>query len=152
MNTKDFVIGEYAVTVRRYNPRGGDMDRALYVRALTKVYPEMKTGPDEQDIASLTRIGSAWEFARLATQVVRIVGLPFDWPKPTDDPTLIDAAYKHYLYEAEELYDAIKDECAALDNPNGVSGGPAGALTADQLASPLLSSKGRVTPKESAAD
>lgn len=137
--TKSFAVGEILVTVKRFNPRGGEMDKALYTKALTTVYPELKaalTGVME-DMATLTRIGSVTEFARLATQIVEIHDLMFDWPKPTDAPERINMAYLHYLYDDSGLWDDIKTACDFLDNPNGTI---AGEVNSKEAADPLFSS------------
>jgi hypothetical protein len=137
--TQDFQHGEALGTVKRKNPRGGEMDAALYVKALSGVYPELKVTVTDalNDIVAVTRLGSVSQFASLAVQIVDIRGLPFEWPKPLHSPEAIDKAYQHYMYDDSGLWDELQKIADELNNPNGVEAGPKEALTSEQLADPL---------------
>lgn len=118
---QDFQVGEVFGTIRRFNPRGGEMAKALYMKPLTDVYPELKLSLTEtlQDVTTITRLGSVSEFAKLATQIVTIHGLGFDWPKPGDPSEQIDQAYQHWLNECPDVWDEITKIAEELNNPNG---------------------------------
>lgn len=140
MLTRDFQIGDVFGTVRKFNPRGGAMDNAVINAALRKFYPELESLGDTvttENLLGFTRLGSIDMFSKLATHVVEIFGLGFDWPSVrAAKPEEWQKAYEDYLYNNSDVWDEINKLANELDNPNGEI---SGVLTEAQAKDPLSS-------------
>lgn len=90
--------------------------------------------------AAFTIYNEVRSFATLAVRVDELHAEGWhweqEWIKATDPADKIDAAFQHYLNNAD-LWTAIEKERAKLDLPNGVAGALPSQLTEAQQADPL---------------
>lgn len=156
MLTADFEVDGNLVRIKRANPRLDAFDSAIYTRKLYQVYGDIQAdlriaekavrGEGEEAAvaklqalvnpavqAALLIFSDIKNFTKIAPRVVEMHG-DVAWAGARASAEKIDDTFRFWLGN-ETLQARIKEECAALDNPNGVL---AGKLTEAQKQDPFL--------------
>lgn len=160
MLTSDFEVDGILVRIKRANPELDAFDAAIYTRKLYQIYGDIQAdlrtaekavrGEDEESAiaklqvmvnpamqAALLIFSKIKSFSKIAPRVVEMHG-EVAWAGARSSAELIDETFRFWLGNAS-LQARIKEECATLDNPNGVL---AGKLTEAQKKDPLSESSG----------
>lgn len=151
MFEQSFQREQFSGVIKRANPRRQAVDMAQYIYALSRL-PAYEMLKDVSTTAGFAMAGPVGEFIEACRHLIEFTGLtlrtekqtkdgpevtetPIPWPKATDNPLHIAAAFEFWL-DHGDLFDYLKQEYTALDEPNGAAGKPGADVTEQDRANP----------------